>query len=99
MTMDRSTRVERSLPALFEEVAQARTPDYLEAAIERASSRPQRPEWTFPERWLPMEIATTRVPVTRLPWRQLAVLALIALTIATAAAVYVGSQTPRLPAP
>jgi hypothetical protein len=99
MTMDRSNRVERGLPALFDELAQARTPDYLEAAIERASARRQRPFWTFPERLLPMEIAITRVPVTRLPWRQLGVVALIALLLATAVALYVGSQTPRLPAP
>jgi hypothetical protein len=99
MTMDRSTRVERSLRALFEDVAQARTPDYLEAAIERASSRPQRPAWTFLERWLPMEIATTRVPVTRMPWRQLGVLVLIAFLVAAILAVYIGSAQQRLPAP
>ena len=51
-------RFDRVLPGLFDELADARTPDYLEAAIERASSRPQRPAWTFPGRWLPMEITT-----------------------------------------
>jgi Tol biopolymer transport system component len=96
--MDRARRIERSLPGLFDELAEARTPDYLEAAIERASSRPQRPSWTFPARWLPMDLATTRVPSTRMPWRQLAVLALIALLLAAALALYVGSR-PHLPAP
>lgn len=45
-----------------------------------------------------MDLATQRVPTARLPWRQLGVLALIALLIAAALAVYVGSR-PRLPAP
>jgi Tol biopolymer transport system component len=98
MTMDRSTRVERALPALFDELAQARTPDYLEAAIERASSRSQRPVWTLPERWLPVELVTTRVPSTRIPWRQLGVLALLAILLAAMLAVYAGSQRP-LPDP
>lgn len=97
MTMDRSARVERTLPVLFDQLAEARTPDYLEAAIERASSRPQRPAWTFPERWLPVELVTTRVPSTRLPMRQLGVLALLALLLATMLAIYVGAT--RLPEP
>ncbi len=98
MTMDRSPRASRALPALFEDLAQARTPDYLEAAIERASSRPQRATWTFPERWLPVELVTTRVPSTRIPWRQLGVLALLAILLAAMLAVYAGSQRP-LPDP
>ena len=98
MTMDRSARVERTLPVLFDQLAEARTPDYLEAAIERASSRPQRPAWTFPERWLPVELVTTRVQTTRLPMRQVGVLALLMILLAMVVAIYVGSR-PRLPAP
>ena len=79
MTTDRARRLERSLPGLFDELADARTPDYLEAAIELASSSPQRPSWTFPTRWLPMDLVMTRVPTTRLPMRTLAILALVAL--------------------
>jgi dipeptidyl aminopeptidase/acylaminoacyl peptidase len=98
MTTERSNRFERVLPGLFDELADARTPDYLEAAIERASSRPQRPAWTFPERWLPMDVVTRSVPTPAFPWRQLGVLALIGLLIAAAVVAYVGSQ-PRLPEP
>jgi Tol biopolymer transport system component len=99
MTMDRSTRVDRALPGLFDQLAEARTPDYLEAAIERASSRPQRPTWTFAGRWLPVELTSARVPATRMPMRQLGVLALIAILVAAALAVYVGSHQQKLPAP
>jgi Tol biopolymer transport system component len=47
-----------------------------------------------------MEITTTRVHGTRMPWRQLGVLALLLILIAGALAAYVGSQQQtRLPAP
>ena len=98
MTMDRRSRTDRVLPELFVELAAVRTPDYLEAAIERASSRPQRPAWTFPERWLPMDVVSRPAWAPAMPWRQLGVLALIGLLIAAAAAIYIGSR-PRLPAP
>jgi dipeptidyl aminopeptidase/acylaminoacyl peptidase len=91
-------RLMRSLGAAFDDLAAARTPDYLEAAIERASSKPQRPSWTFPGRWLPMDVATRPVPTPTLPWRQIGAFALIALLLVAALAVYVGSR-PRLPEP
>ena len=72
-------RPRRARPArAIRSARRARTPDYLEAAIERASSRPQRPAWTFAGRWLPMDLVTTRVPSTRAPMRALGVLLLIA---------------------
>jgi Tol biopolymer transport system component len=89
---------DRALPSLFVELASASTPDYLEAAIERASSRPQRPAWTYPGRWLPVDITTQAAPVARMPWRQLGMLALIGLLLAVAAVAYIGSQRTR-PAP
>ena len=98
MTIDRFDRV---LPPLFDELAAPSTPDYLEAAIEHASSRPQRPAWTFPGRWLPVQISTSATPVARMPWRQIGVLAIIGILIAVAAAAVVGTAKPPdlLPAP
>jgi Tol biopolymer transport system component len=92
MTTDRTTRVDRVLPELFAELADARTPDYLEAAIEQASSRPQRPSWTFFGRWIPMLISTRVAVAPRMPWRTIVILAIVALTIAASAALYVGAQ-------
>jgi dipeptidyl aminopeptidase/acylaminoacyl peptidase len=90
---------ERDLPVLLTDTAAERSPDYLDDVFfGRIANVRQRPTWTFPERWLPMDIATSRVPTPRIPWRQLGVLALIGLLIAVAAAAYVGSQR-RLPAP
>jgi hypothetical protein len=99
MSIDRFARMERGLPRLFDELADARTPDYLDAAIEHASARPQRPSWTFPERWLPVELVSQRATFARTPWRQLGVLALIALVLSVALAVYIGSHQAHLPAP
>ena len=98
MTMDRSTRVERTIPALLDELADAQIPDYLEAAIERASARRQRPAWAFLERWLPVELVTAQVQNFPVPWRRLGVLALLVVLLTVMVAAYVGSR-PRLPAP
>lgn len=46
-----------------------------------------------------MELVTARVPATRLPMRQLGVLALIAILLAAALAAYIGSQQAKLPPP
>ena len=92
-------RFDRALPGLFVELASASTPDYLEAAIERASSRPQRPAWTYPGRWLPVDITTQAAPAARMPWRQLGILALIGLLLAVAAVAYVGARRGPSPAP
>jgi dipeptidyl aminopeptidase/acylaminoacyl peptidase len=91
-------RLDRMLPELIVELAGARTPDYLEAAIEEASSRPQRPAWTYPGRWIPMEITTKAAPAARMPWRQLGLLAVLGVLLAGVAVAYVGSQRTR-PAP
>jgi dipeptidyl aminopeptidase/acylaminoacyl peptidase len=99
MTMDRSARVDRALPELFDQLAEARIPDNLEAAIERASSRPQRPAWTFAGRWLPVELTSARVATTRGPMRALGALFLIAILVVTALVVYVGTHQTHLPAP
>lgn len=93
-------RIERDLPARLTDLAAETRPDYLDDAFfgQMADIR-QRPSWVFPERWLPVDISTQAVPAPRLPWRQLGVLALIAILVAATLAVYIGSQQERLPAP
>lgn len=46
-----------------------------------------------------MELVTTRVPSTRMPWRQLGVLALLAVLLSAILALYIGGQQHQLPAP
>ena len=93
-------RFELELPLILDDIAAAPYPDYIDDVLETTARGRQRPGWTFPERWLPMDITTTPVPTTRLPMRQLGVLALIAILLASALAVYVGSQSrTELPPP
>jgi Tol biopolymer transport system component len=98
MTNDPMTRSDAAWHVLFEDLAAPQTPDYLEAAIERASHRSQRPAWTYPGRWLPMiDIAVRPVPAARLPLRVIgAGLLILALLVALLA--IVGSRS-RVPPP
>jgi WD40-like Beta Propeller Repeat len=100
MTMDRSSQADHVLVGLFVELADAQTPVYLEAAIEQASSRRQRPAWTFPERWLPMaDITGSRAFVPSAPWRTVAIALLIIALFVAATVVFIGTRQTRLPAP
>jgi dipeptidyl aminopeptidase/acylaminoacyl peptidase len=92
-------RFEQDLPALLADLYLAGTPDYRDDIVRRTARMRQRPAWTFPERWLPMDVVTRSVPTRSLPWRQLGVLALIGLLIAAALVAFVGSQQRELPAP
>ncbi len=94
-------RFERQLPMALTDLAEPRTPDYLVDILGQTARTRQRPAWASLERWLPMDIASTTRPVRGAPWRQLGVLALLAVLLATAVAVYVGSRRsePNLPTP
>jgi Tol biopolymer transport system component len=97
--MTASQRFDRDLQGLLGDLYIAGTPDYRDDLVERIAATRQRPAWTFPERWLPMDLVTQRVPTARVPWRAVGLLALLALLVAATIAVYVGSQQRRLPAP
>ena len=92
-------RFEQDLPALLADLYLAGTPDYRDDIVRQTARVRQRPAWTFPERWLPMDLATNAVPgAPRIPWRIVAVLALLLVLVATMLAFYVGTPQP-LPAP
>jgi hypothetical protein len=93
MTTD---RIERRLPEILTEVSRPMVPDYLDDILSETARARQRPGWSFPERWLPMNVAVVPLRAERVHWRVIGVLALLAL--AAAAAVYFSSQ-PRRPAP
>jgi Tol biopolymer transport system component len=95
MTTDR--HIERDLPAILGEIAMGRYPDYIDDVLATTAQRRQRPAWTFPERWLPVDITTRPAWAPALPWRQLGVLALLAVLVAAMLALYAGSQQQRLP--
>ena len=85
-------RFERSIPALMNELAPTRVPDYFDDMLRRTASHRQRPAWSYLERWLPVEITTRLVTVRSLPWRPILVTALVAILIAASLVTYVGSQ-------
>jgi Tol biopolymer transport system component len=89
-------RFERDLPALFENLAEPQTPDYIDDLFWQTAHTTQRSAWAFPERWLPMlEIARRPVVAARLPWRPLAVVALVVFAL-VASLMLAGAQR-RLP--
>ncbi len=95
--MTASERFEHRLETGLVDLAEARFPDYFDDAIAETRRTRQRPAWTFPGRWLPMDIARRRAYVPSLPWRAIA-LAITLLLIAALTLLIVGSR-PRLPAP
>ena len=63
---------------------QSSTPTYLDEAMARTRATRQRPAWSFPERWLPMQLTMRRAYVPR-PFFYLALVALLAIAVAGAA--------------
>jgi Tol biopolymer transport system component len=93
-------RFERSIPELMTELAPVRAPDYVDDLLRRTAQTRQRPAWSALERWIPMADLTGRITTApRVPWRQIATALVVIALLAVAAAVFVGSRTPRLPPP
>ena len=88
---------ELRLGRMLEQTAAAPSPDYLALVLNRTATTRQRPAWTFPGRWLPVQLTISRPTFVtpRLAW--LIVLALLALAIALAAIGWVGAH--RVPPP
>ena len=92
-------RYELELPDRLADLAMGSRPDYLDDVLHRSARTRQRPAWTFPERWLLMDIVTPhRVTVPGPSLRTLGVLALVGLVVAAVIAAYAGSAA-RLPDP
>ncbi len=90
-------RVERHLPELFEEIAGAGIPDYFDDMLRVTTRARQRPSWSALERWLPMGVIARPLPIRPVPWRLIALVALVGL-LAAATLAYVGTRT-RVPPP
>ena len=91
-------RYEREIPRLMAEIAPPSVPDYLDDLLQTTTTMRQRPAWSALERWLPMGELARPLQRTAVPWRPLAVLALLAMLIAAGLLISAGSQRP-LPAP
>ena len=96
--MTAADRFDRSLADMLADVAQPAFPDYIDDVLDVATRGAQRPAWMFPERWLPMRTLAQSVPFAPgVPWRNLGIVALIALLAAALLAIAIGAQ--RRPAP
>jgi hypothetical protein len=90
-------RLERRLPEVLTELALPRMPDYVDSLLSRTERMPQRPGWTFLERWFPVSTVTSALPIRQGPaLRQLLLVAALIALIVAAVAFYAGSQK-RLP--
>jgi len=85
---------DRLLTSMLEERAVPRDPEYLGEVFARTRRMRQRPAWSSPGRWLPMQLKMPRVVVPR----AVPVLIILALLAALVVAALIGSR-PRLPAP
>jgi hypothetical protein len=98
--IDRFDPFEQRIVSAIDEIAAPARPDYLDDILRQTVRTSQRPRWSFPGRWLPMD--TTLAPAGARPRIASRVL-LLALTailvlVALAAVAIVGSRN-RTPAP
>jgi len=90
-------RLERRMPDVLTELSLPRIPDYVDDLLDRTARTPQRPGWSFLERWIPVSTMTATMPgLRRTSPRLLIVLAVLVALAAASIAFYVGSQ-PKLP--
>jgi dipeptidyl aminopeptidase/acylaminoacyl peptidase len=91
--MSLEDRFDRDFGSALADLAGPQFPDYFDDVLERAVRGSQRPAWTFPERWLPMDVLTRRSTfVPAMPWRTVVLLLTLGLLLAAALAVVIGSQ-------
>ena len=86
--MDRTDDFALTVSAWLHEDARHHAPDDLDAVLRRTRTARQRPAWSSPERWLPMDIVASRTAFNRPAYvRGLALLIVLALLIAAVVAV------------
>ena len=78
--------------AALSDVGGPARPDYLSDIVAQAGRTRQRPKWTFPERWLPIDIAVRHRGDPR---TAVLIATLVLLALFAAASIYIGSQRTR----
>ncbi len=98
--IDRFDPFEQRITAAIDEIAAPRRPDYLDDILRQTARTSQRPRWTFPGTWLPVDatLPARSGPLGRLSARPALLLVLLLLLLAAAAVLVVGSRN-RVPEP
>ena len=96
--MNRHDAFERDVTTWLTEAASPRMPDFRDELLQRTAATRQRPGWSFLERWVPTTgITAVRRTLRPVPWRTVALLALLALLLAATAMLYAGSRPGPVP--
>lgn len=97
--MTAEQRFDHDLPELLTDLLDGPAPDYRDHIVHATAGIRQRPRWTFPERWLPMQAqGLIRSDAPPLPWRALVVMTLLVIAI-VGALLLAGGPEVRLPPP
>jgi hypothetical protein len=91
-SFDRFDPFERRIGAALDGLAPPRRLDYLDDVFRQTARTAQRPRWSFPERWLPMD-AVASAPFVRTHLIRV-VLVLLALALAVIGLAVVGTSPP-----
>jgi len=96
--MNRYDPFERDITMWLNDAASPRMPDFRDDLLQRTAATSQRPRWSFPERWLPMAAITAgRRAMRPVPWRTIALLALLVVLLTATALLFVGSRVQPAP--
>ena len=90
---------ERDLPELLADLAVPVVPSYRDDIVQLTADTRQRPAWTFPERWIPVDTTLRRIPSSKPRFlRRLALLGFAFLAAVVAVIVATGAiRKPPLP--
>jgi Tol biopolymer transport system component len=91
-------RFEESIPRLMDDLAPARVPDYFDDLLQATANQRQRPAWTYPERWLPVDITARPVALRSIPLRPMLIVVIVTLAVVAGLVALAGSR-PALPPP
>lgn len=95
--MNAFNRLEQRLPDLMAELAPPRVPDYFDDILRVTARTRQRPAWTSPGRWLPVEQIDRPAPFGLASWRPLVLVFVIAGLLAVIGAAVGASGKRPLP--
>ena len=92
-------RLEPRIPELMDELAPAQVPDYFDDMLRQTARTRQRPAWSSLERWLPMGVIARTDTIRQVPWRPIAIAAVLVVAATAALVLIAGSQRRLPPAP